>query len=432
MQENEENITVEILDSMMGSGKTTAILQWIDTKCNTERFIYVSPLLSEVEHGGRIHRDCKVAKFNSPETDNHDTKSDHLLELLQQGLNISCTHSLYLMMNHKHFEEIKKQEYIVIIDEELGVIENYEVYSESDLDSLIDLECIEKQESDGMLVWKREDKNFDKSNHKYYVFKRYVENGVLYATKRKNSMMVTQLPIKLFTVAKRVILLTYMFEGNVLSSFFKLKGISYKPFTEVVVQTPSKEKIKELITIFTPKNKWQQIDNYKLSSTWYSGVGKENASSKDFDFLSKFIEYFARTTDCTYKEIMFTFPKTRHWNYKTLRGNEKRKLIKPKRLIERVDNDGKIEHTWIATQTRATNDYAHKTHVLHLFNRYPNQTIKAYLQDYDCDVDSDVFALSELVQWVWRSAIRNNEPITLCIASSRMKKLFLEWLDSGY
>ena len=65
-------------------------------------------------------------------------------------------------------------------------------------------------------------------------------------------------------------------------------------------------------------------------------------------------------------------------------------------------------------------------------NRYPNQTIKAYLQDYGCDVDSDVFALSELVQWVWRSAIRNNQVITLCIASSRMKKLFIEWLDSGY
>ena len=127
---------------------------------------------------------------------------------------------------------------------------------------------------------------------------------------------------------------------------------------------------------------------------------------------------------------MFTFPKTRHWNYKTIRGNEKRKLIKPKRLIERVEDDGKVENTWIATQTRATNDYAHKTHVLHLFNRYPNQTIKAYLQDYECDVNSDVFALSELVQWVWRSAIRNNESIVLCIASSRMKKLFIEWLDS--
>ena len=32
----------------------------------------------------------------------------------------------------------------------------------------------------------------------------------------------------------------------------------------------------------------------------------------------------------------------------------------------------------------------------------------------------------------FNSAIRNNQPITLCIASSRMKKLFIEWLDSGY
>ena len=68
----------------------------------------------------------------------------------------------------------------------------------------------------------------------------------------------------------------------------------------------------------------------------------------------------------------------------------------------------------------------------HLFNRYPNRSVKAYLQDYGYDVNDNVFALSELVQWVWRSAIRNNQPITLCIASSRMKKLFEKWLDSGY
>ena len=51
MQENKENTVVEIIDNMMGTGKTTAILQWIDNKCNTEKFIYVSPLLSEVEQG---------------------------------------------------------------------------------------------------------------------------------------------------------------------------------------------------------------------------------------------------------------------------------------------------------------------------------------------------------------------------------------------
>lgn len=426
--ETEQEVTVEILDGIMGSSKTTNVLKWIDANCHTEKFIYVSPLKSEVDSDGRIQRDLDIAKFHSPSDEDFDTKSEHLLELLQKGVNVSCTHSLYLLMSRKHFNEIKKQGYIVIIDEELGVIDSYDTYSQFDLDSLIDLGCVTKQESDGMLLWVREDENFDKSSHAYHKFKRHVENGIIYSTKRKNTMMVTQLPIKLFTVAKRTIIITYMFEGNILSSFLKLKGIKYIPFTDVQINTVSKSKIKELITLYEPKNKWKKVETFKLSNTWYTSNGKGNASNDDIDFLQKFIECFARQTECNYKDLMFTFPKYRKWD--TIpRGGAKRKLIKPKRLIDRTDEDGVVEKCWIATQTRATNDYAHKTHLIQLFNRYPNISVKSYLTDYGSDVDDNVFALSELVQWIWRSAIRNSKPITLCIASPRMKELFLNWLN---
>ena len=40
----------------------------------------------------------------------------------------------------------------------------------------------------------------------------------------------------------------------------------------------------------------------------------------------------------------------------------------------------------------------------------------------------DKFALSELVQFVFRSAIRNNKPIDVYIPSKRMRDLFEEWL----
>ena len=429
---NNENTEVEILDNIMGSGKTTEIIKWMDSKYATEKFIYVSPLLSEVKDGGRISRDCKNVKFHFPHTEEHSTKTDHLLELLEQGLNVCCTHSLYLLMTNKHFQEIKKQGYTIIIDEELNIIDSYDEYSPFDLDSLISLGCIEKQESDGMLVWVRDDENFDKSIHAYHKFKRHVENGLIYSTKRSDSMMVSQLPIKLFSVAKRTIIITYMFEGNVLSSFLKLKGIKYKPFTEVVTKQVRKSDIKNLITLFRPDSKWVKINNLRLSNTWYTTSGKGNATESDINFISKFIEYFARKCDIDYKQLMYTFPKYRRWDSITTRGGVKRKVIKPRSLIDRKEDDGSVEKCWIATQTRATNDYAHKTHLCHLFNRYPNRSVKAYLQDYGYDVNDDVFAVSELVQWVWRSAIRNNEPIVLCIASSRMKKLFLEWLDSGY
>ena len=42
---------VEVLDSMMGSSKTTGIIKWIEQNPN-EKYLYISPLLSEVEAGG--------------------------------------------------------------------------------------------------------------------------------------------------------------------------------------------------------------------------------------------------------------------------------------------------------------------------------------------------------------------------------------------
>ena len=49
------NNKVEVLDAIMGSGKTTEIFKWIDA--NPEySYIYVSPMLTEVDTDGRIHQ----------------------------------------------------------------------------------------------------------------------------------------------------------------------------------------------------------------------------------------------------------------------------------------------------------------------------------------------------------------------------------------
>ena len=41
---------------------------------------------------------------------------------------------------------------------------------------------------------------------------------------------------------------------------------------------------------------------------------------------------------------------------------------------------------------------------------------------------NDAYALTELIQWVWRSRVRRGEPITLYLPSPRMRRLFEEWL----
>ena len=60
--------TVEILDSIMGSNKTNGILKWIDSHPN-EKYIYISPLLSEVDYGSRLDTDLKNVTFEFPNTD---------------------------------------------------------------------------------------------------------------------------------------------------------------------------------------------------------------------------------------------------------------------------------------------------------------------------------------------------------------------------
>ena len=47
-------------------------------------------------------------------------------------------------------------------------------------------------------------------------------------------------------------------------------------------------------------------------------------------------------------------------------------------------------------------------------------------------IDQETFALSEMLQWVWRSRIRNGQPIKVCILSDRMLRLFQHWLSGNW
>lgn len=56
--------------------------------------------------------------------------------------------------------------------------------------------------------------------------------------------------------------------------------------------------------------------------------------------------------------------------------------------------------------------------------------MKHYFELQGIKVDEDAFATSEMIQWIWRSAIRKGEPITLYIPSDRMRNLFIKWLNN--
>lgn len=428
---------VEILDGIMGSSKTTNTCKWMEENNHKYKFFYISPLLDEVKDGGRIQQSCPTTRFISPSTKEEDSKLssdqqrgvssrrkiDNLLELLKIGANITCTHNLYLSMTDDHFREMQKHSYVLIIDEELGMIDDYKSYSSPDVKSLQKLNCVEIQDKDGMLIWKNSDvAEFDDITHRYHNFKRHVENEMIYVSKRDTNIFVCQLPIKLITVAKRCIILTYMFEGNVLSSFLKLKGLEYKQFTDVSINTVNKQDIMKNIKLYMPKHpKWRK--ELKLSVTAYHTM-----SSADLKHISNYILAVTKDCNATDYDTMFTFPKDRC----NLSENKAKVKIKPKGMVDTLLKESKSPQNvcWIASSTRATNKFKHKYCVIHAYDRYPNQSVSSYLQDFNSPIDRDVFAVSEMLQWIWRSRIRDNKPITLAILSSRMQILFLNWLHN--
>lgn len=400
---------IEVLDAIMGSGKTLGVIDWMLNNPNN-KYLYISPMLSEVEE--RIPKDCEALEFTFPTTNEHKTKSLHLLELLSQGCNISFTHSLFSELSKKHLEQIARHNYVLIIDEEVSLIEPYQGrYKKGDIISLEKAGHIRVDEDNlGKVEWLWKEMSEDTQ---YSGLQRLCSIDMLYCSKRNREMMVTQLPMSLVESSKRTIILSYLFKGSVMESFLKLKGIEVVDFTEVKLMKDTKEvmlEARELVTLCST-TATNAVKNYSMSSTWYSTTANKDQLKK----LSSAIRSVYRKAGKD--DLLLTLPKD------NANRESKRSVVHPNINLEGV---------FLYCGARATNDYASKSVALHAYNRYVNLVVKSYLQDYGLELDAipddDQFALSEMIQWIWRTRIRENEPIDLYILPKRMETLFKNWL----
>jgi hypothetical protein len=47
-------------------------------------------------------------------------------------------------------------------------------------------------------------------------------------------------------------------------------------------------------------------------------------------------------------------------------------------------------------------------------------------------IDRDLYGLSEMIQWLWRTRIRKSESIQVVIPCKRMRELLERWLDGEF
>lgn len=408
---------VEVLDSIMGSGKTTAIMKWMK-KNFTDRYIYISPLLSEIED--RLQDELPELEFVTPTSTGKGGKGIDFLQLLKDGKNIGTTHSLFKLMTREHMKYISEWGYVVVVDEELEMIRPYSDYTRHDYMWLHEHNFISVTE-DHQLVWI--DENLPDET-RYHQLRAMCDLGMLYTSKRDWSMVTVQLPTELITCAKRVIVLTYLFEGSVFDKFLQMKNIPTAEFNEVNddLVGVSKEKLRELIE-FVGQAQTDKLDetyrNSSFSSTWYT------TSANDLSIVSKFIRNVCVAEGMKAEQTMWTAK----GSCVEQDGNKRKngRYVKPSGYTK-YKKSGSYQSCWVGCSAKATNLYQDKEMLVHCYNRYPHRTLLAFMQDVGYPIEDGRFALAEMLQWIWRSRIRKGEPIKLAILPKRMRLLFKDWL----
>lgn len=91
--------------------------------------------------------------------------------------------------------------------------------------------------------------------------------------------------------------------------------------------------------------------------------------------------------------------------------------------------DDRSKDNFVPFNTRATNDYADRTATAFLLNRFMNPNENQFFSYRGIEVDEELLAISDLIQFLFRGCIRNNEQMYCYIPSARMRRLLNQWIN---
>ena len=393
---------ITVIDCICGSGKTSWAIQFMNKQID-DRFIYITPFLDELT---RVIKSSERIFTQPNEKKGKGTKTNHFMNLLKEGDDICSTHSLFKGLKPGVKELIKEQEYILILDEVMDVVEQVPI-SKRDMSLLLNDKIIMEDENH-KVHW------IDESyNGEFLKFKYMIQNGDCYIS--NGSMILWTFPCEIFKAFKEVYILTYMFDGQIQRYYYdinnmeyeykSIKSISQNVYGLTNYTKSDMSKIKELIDIYNGNLNDIGNESTAFSVSW---LNRADGTPKIKRIKDNTYNYFGNILNSKSKDNMFT-------TFKEYR-------IK---LQGKGYTKGFVE--WTA---RSTNEYKHKTNLAYLCNLYYNPMLKRFFIDKDVTIDEEYWALSCLIQWIFRSAVRDNKPINIYIPSSRMRNLLEKWLNS--
>ena len=122
---------INIIDSIMGSGKTTFMINYMKENPD-KRFFVVTPFLEEIE---RIIKEVSFLK--EPEKSSNSTKYQDLQKFVYNRDSIITTHAMFNNLSTKMIEKIKESGYILILDEVIDVLNVWDFATENDKENFL-------------------------------------------------------------------------------------------------------------------------------------------------------------------------------------------------------------------------------------------------------------------------------------------------------
>lgn len=414
---------VRVCDSIMGSGKSSAAINYMLEHKDTDRFIYVTPFLGEAE---RIREACTGMDFQLPSKDiKYDNrKREHLAALVDKGCNIATTHKLFACCNNAIADTIQEQQYTIIVDEVIDIFEDIKLNTR-DLNMLVKqehiIEC--KLRENSSITYYELNQNNPYDGWIFSKFFIYAENKRLIRMSDKNEMFCAwEFNTRLFSTAKEVIILTYLFEHTPLRCLMEMNHIKYE---RIYVQkdsvgkhqfvgypTPQPEYVKDLSKLIhvCEEDKLNGVGDAKgsLSCSWIKSQSKLKNNGK-LDILRKKLNTFFKLR-CSHVPSS-----DRMWS--TFKSGEKHLRA------------GGFIKSFVAFNCRAVNGLRNKQALAYLVNIFVNPNLKRYLYENNVTINDDGYALHTMIQWIWRSAIRDGKEIWIYVPSKRMRTLLQNWIQ---
>ena len=445
-----KNPTIHVLDSLMGMGKSTALINMIrvesiasiidhQAKVPTKRWLVIVPTLAEVDR----YVDALStfgAPFEMPNDTFHGRKMLHLLRMVEEGRNIVATHALFNQLSKQVYKAIEALDYTLVIDEEIEVVRPYELNT-AKTNHLFNKGYVYTDQVTRRVQWNSAEHPVSSFPFKTDIPK-LCEAGHL--VQSKAGLLIVETPAEFLRCFDEVWVATYMFDGAPMrayleASHFRIEMLTVAkdhrgkhqvvPFgsedalsSELLV----KRELRRLVAVYRGSTRGGADRNRiganshkgsPLTSTWFNS--KAQREPQMLTSLANSIAEFFRESGAKAERIVWT----------TFKGHEERMRVKGLKTDCAEDGKG---CGFLPYNTRATNAYRNVKAMAYPMNVYQHGDVRSYFDEQDIPTSEDLYAVSTLVQWLWRSRIRKEprEGITVYLPSERMRGLFLEWLHT--